>query len=65
MHLARAYGHCFQFNNKVYVFGGRSSMAKKSKKIEVFDLETHQWEILPVFNRRYSLKSTEELRTRL
>jgi hypothetical protein len=63
MNTARAYGSCFHFGNKVYVFGGRSGMNKKSKKIEAFDLETHQWEVLPVRGDIFSLKFTGESKT--
>jgi len=33
MNVARAEGNCFQFGNKVYLFGGKASAVKLSKKI--------------------------------
>jgi hypothetical protein len=33
MHVSRAFGNCFEYNGKVYVFGGRTTPTKKSKKI--------------------------------
>ena len=63
MHVARAFAHCLQYGNKVYVFGGRSSPTKRSKKIEVFDCETHQWTILDVFFYLCSSNFIEESRT--
>jgi hypothetical protein len=48
MKIARADAHCFQYGDRVYVFGGRSGKSKLSKKIEVFILETGQWDVLKV-----------------
>lgn len=60
MHVPRAFANCLQYGNKVYVFGGRSSPNKRSKKIEVFDCETHQWTILDVYFGLLSINFIEE-----
>ena len=40
MKKPRANAQCFQYGNKIYVFGGRSGKEKLSKKIETLDLDS-------------------------
>lgn len=39
----RAKAMIFQFLNKIYIFGGRQSESKLSKKIEVYNPENNLW----------------------
>ena len=62
MKKPRAYAHCFQYGNKIYVFGGRSTKVKFSKKIETLDLDSFEWSTLNVNIEGCSLNFTEALK---
>ena len=60
MIVARANASCFQYGDRIYVFGGRSTKNKLSKKIEVFLVDSNKWELLNVFLAIFSSNYTEE-----